>query len=384
MNNKELVKKAFEVANEYKTVYANGMFGQPITNNIIEQKARQLPKWYTKERQEYLYSLVGQGYFGFDCVCFIKAILFWGWNGDASDVNGGAKYNGSTDYSEEQLLNKCTEVSDDFSNIEVGEYLYMRGHCGIYIGNGKAAECTPKWKNGVQITAVHNIGKINGLNGRYWEKHGKLPNVEYLQEINKQQYKTNEIVMFKGGKQYNNAYTSVGIERKAGLAKITKYYDEEGSKHHYHLIGEKNGSNVYGWVDEENIEPIKEEDLVVKKDLIDVDGIWGKDTTLKTQKVFKTVVDGIISKQNVNSKQYLQNASETSWQFVESNKATGSNLIKAIQRLVGADVDGKCGRGTIKAMQNFLNRNGFSVGNADGYMGEKTVKGWQNYINSRL
>lgn len=197
-------------------------------------------------------------------------------------------------------------------------------------------------------------------------------------------YKNGEIIMFKGGKQYNNAYATIGTDRKAGLAKVTKYYDEEGSKHHYHLIGEKNSSNVYGWVDEENIEPVKKEDLVVKKDLINVDGIWGKDTTLKTQKVFKTIVDGIISKQNVNSKQYLQNVSETSWQFVESNKATGSNLIRAIQKLVKADVDGKCGRGTIKAMQNFLNRNGFSVGKVDGYMGEKTVRGWQNYINSRL
>jgi N-acetyl-anhydromuramyl-L-alanine amidase AmpD len=46
----------------------------------------------------------------------------------------------------------------------------MRGHCGVYIGDGKVVESTPIWKNGVQITA---------LSARKWLKHGKLPYVEY-------------------------------------------------------------------------------------------------------------------------------------------------------------------------------------------------------------
>lgn len=196
-------------------------------------------------------------------------------------------------------------------------------------------------------------------------------------------YKNGEIVMFKGGKQYNNAYATVGTDRKAGLAKVTKYYDEDGSKHHYHLIGEKNGSNVYGWVDEKDIEPVKIEQMEVKKDLIKVNGIWDKDTTFKSQKVLKTGVDGIVSKQRTKFKEYLLNVSEESWEFVDKS-SNGSALIRAIQKLVGADVDGICGKGTITAIQNFLNKKGFNVGKADGYMGKKTVTGWQNYINSRL
>ena len=31
----------------------------------------------------------------------------------------------------------------------------------------------------MQVTAVHNIGKRNGYNGRKWTKHGKLPRVDY-------------------------------------------------------------------------------------------------------------------------------------------------------------------------------------------------------------
>ncbi|MBR5785340.1 MAG: hypothetical protein IKY41_01400, partial [Clostridia bacterium] len=160
MTNIELANKAKEVAINYKTVYANGMFGQPITDSIIQQKAKQLSHWYTASRRDMLYGLVGQGYFGFDCVCFVKSITFWDWNGNADSVNGGAKYDGSTDYTEDGLLDKCTNVSDDFKNIEIGEYLWTDGHCGIYIGDGLAVECTPKWDNGVQITEVTNVGLL--------------------------------------------------------------------------------------------------------------------------------------------------------------------------------------------------------------------------------
>ena len=58
----------------------------------------------------------------------------------------------------------------------------MPGHIGVYIGDGLAVECTPKWDNKVQITAVANIGKKAGYNSRKWTKHGKLPYVEYVVE----------------------------------------------------------------------------------------------------------------------------------------------------------------------------------------------------------
>ena len=44
-----------------------------------------------------------------------------------------------------------------------------------------AIECTPKWQNKVQITAVGNLGKKPGYNTRTWQKRGKMPYVEYGQ-----------------------------------------------------------------------------------------------------------------------------------------------------------------------------------------------------------
>lgn len=180
MTNKELSEKALDAAKNYKTVYANGMFGSPLSEEIITQKTRQLPNWYTPDRLASLRALIGKGYFGFDCVCFIKALL-WGWNGDASKTYGGAVYesNGVPDIDEGTMLKKCSDVSADFSDIMPGEYLWMQGHCGIYAGDGLAVECTPKWENGVQITAVANMGGKYGYNNRTWTVHGRLPYVTY-------------------------------------------------------------------------------------------------------------------------------------------------------------------------------------------------------------
>lgn len=180
LDNTQFKYKLIEAASDYKSVYANGMFGQPITESIIAQKAKQLPNWYTAKRQQELRALIGQGYFGFDCICLIKGIL-WGWNGNLSATNGGAVYesNGVPDVTEYGMLQLCSDVSDNFNSIEVGEYLWTDGHCGVYIGDGLAVECTTRWDNCVQITAVANISSQGGFEERIWKKHGKLPYVTY-------------------------------------------------------------------------------------------------------------------------------------------------------------------------------------------------------------
>lgn len=117
---------------------------------------------------------------------------------------------------------------------------------------------------------------------------------------------------------------------------------------------------------------------------ISVDGEWGKNTTKATQKVLGTPVDGIVSKQIKSCQKYLEACLTSSWEFKTSGYAGGSSMVKAIQKLVGAGVDGHAGKNTVIAMQKFLNNKGYSCGAADGYMGPKTVKAWQKYINSRL
>nr|DAH13029.1 MAG TPA: N-acetylmuramoyl-L-alanine amidase [Caudoviricetes sp.] len=114
-----------------------------------------------------------------------------------------------------------------------------------------------------------------------------------------------------------------------------------------------------------------------------IDKKWGPATTRASQKVLGTYIDGIVSKQSKRAKKYLPNVSTASWKFV-NNPGKGSNMVRALQRLVGASVDGRCGPGTVAALQRFLKSKGYYSGAIDSKMGPGTVGGWQRYINSRL
>ena len=180
---KAIVDWHIYAATMVKTIYGYAMYGWRVTTSNINIKAKQnLNGWYTPEHIATLKEVANQKppVWGFDCVNTTKGIL-WGWTGDESKDKGGAVHgsNGVPDTNADGMIQQCYDVSTDFSKIEIGEGLWLKGHWGLYIGNGLAVECTGRWKNGVQITAVHNIGKKAGYNGRLWTKHGKLPWVDY-------------------------------------------------------------------------------------------------------------------------------------------------------------------------------------------------------------
>ena len=126
-----------------------------------------------------------------------------------------------------------------------------------------------------------------------------------------------------------------------------------------------------------------------EKDKLKPDGKWGKDTTRKSQEVFGTTVDGIVSNQKLTCKTYVPNVSTNSWEF-KLICTKGSSLIKAIQKFLKdkgyytGKIDGWCGKGTVKAIQQFLKDLGYYTGKIDGKMGKQTVIAWQKYINSKL
>lgn len=183
MSNKRLIELLWYIVNECKTIYGYAMYGWQITSDTIAIKARQnLNGWYIKAHIDGLKKVANEDppVWGFDCVNLLKGIL-WGWTGDTSKTYGGAVHgaNGVPDTNANGMIQLCYDVTTDFSHIEPGEGLWLEGHWGIYVGNGLAIECTGRWANGVQVTAVHNLGKRDGMNGRYWTKHGKIPWIEY-------------------------------------------------------------------------------------------------------------------------------------------------------------------------------------------------------------
>ena len=179
MRARELAEKAKEIAMHRKSLYVLGCYGAPMTASNKERYCNNLPYNKKPDRTAKIRAASADT-FGFDCVCLIKAIL-WGWTGNAAHEYGGAAYesNGVPDINADRMIGVCGDVSADFEDIRVGEVVWRSGHIGIYIGDGLAVECTHRWNDGVQITAVHNIGAKSGYNGRVWTKHGKLPYVTY-------------------------------------------------------------------------------------------------------------------------------------------------------------------------------------------------------------
>lgn len=127
---------------------------------------------------------------------------------------------------------------------------------------------------------------------------------------------------------------------------------------------------------------------------IAIDGSWGKETTRAAQKVFKTVIDGIVSNQPFKNRIHLPACHLDSWEFWETRNRyqSGSDLIRAMQQWLkkkgkykGAE-DGWCGEDTIKGLQKFLKvSEKKKIGTSERYViGEKTVQAFQKWLNEKL
>lgn len=169
MNNTDFIKVLQKIVNT-KTIYVLGGIGQPLTASAKLALTQQYDYNRTNGRKYTIYAC-SEDTFAFDCVGLIKSVL-WGFCFDETAYLGGAKYNsnGVPDIGADMMISKCNEISYDFSKITEGEAVWLDGHIGVYIGNGKVIECTPSWKDCVQVT---------DLTQRRWVKHGKLPYITY-------------------------------------------------------------------------------------------------------------------------------------------------------------------------------------------------------------
>lgn len=196
----DFINKAKDIAKNYKTLYVMGCFGAPL--NATNKKRYTTNSSYNKQAdRKNMINAASSDTFGFDCVCFIKGIL-WGWKGNKNHIYGGADYtsNGVPDFGADDSMKYCTNVSTNFSKVDVGEIVWMKGHVGIYVGNSEIVECAPAFKNKVQITK---------LSQRKWLKHGKLKYIDYSSAsyYPKSSYKGTSIVEALNKLKINSSYS---------------------------------------------------------------------------------------------------------------------------------------------------------------------------------
>lgn len=168
ITSKEFIERLVMLT-ELPTLYVKGGIGRPLTD---ENKKKAIEQYsYNKGREKKIMS-ASSATFGFDCIGSVKSVL-WGFDGDITKPLGGAVYesNGYKDVTEKGFLDTyCVSVSGNMNNITPGEFLWMRGHCGVYLGNGEVFEATPYYKDGAQITK---------LTLRKWLNHGLIEGIAY-------------------------------------------------------------------------------------------------------------------------------------------------------------------------------------------------------------
>lgn len=183
-----------------------------------------------------------------DCSGLIKGIL-WGY-----PQNGKYKNNNVLDINADTMITKCSSVTSNFSNIQKGWLVWMKGHIGIYIGEGIVIESSPIWENGIQKTYCRgtNYKNINNLKERTWTKCGKFDiYVDYGTSSNE------DAVIYRLNKTVN-VYLSA-VNAKDNIGAITTY--QAGEYYIYKVSNgminiTKNKGNPGGWInsiDNQNI-----------------------------------------------------------------------------------------------------------------------------------
>lgn len=139
-----------------------------------------------------------------DCSGLIKGTL-WGYPNNGKYGHIYPDVNANT-----IMSTYCYKQSSDFSKISKGEFVWMNGHIGVYIGNGKVCECSPKWENGIQIT---------NLKARKWAKHGYSKWLDYSSNSNISSSKTwdieaiaREVINGKYGNGHETRKRNIGCD----------------------------------------------------------------------------------------------------------------------------------------------------------------------------
>lgn len=133
------------------TVYIWGGIGEFLTEELISAKAALYPEVYTKEYRERLHNYIGKEVRGFDCSGLINHFRMGGL--EHFQMQEKLDWNSGVLWEKAKRKGRIESLPE-----EKGICLYLPGHVGIYIGDGRVIEATsnPKFGNGVVETRVED------------------------------------------------------------------------------------------------------------------------------------------------------------------------------------------------------------------------------------
>lgn len=177
------------------------------------------------------------GVLSFDCIGLVKSVINDPTIAVRTEPVGFYVKPGQVipDTTELGILELCTDqVWGNFTKMTPGEYLYMQGHGGVYVGDYvdgsgvvNTIECTGAFGGGVVSSYTDKYGRRfdhkGGSQVMAWEAHGKLSRyIDYTAKSEEEEPKKEEESMFKDVPKTDKYYPIYKAMVKAGIMNIDK------------------------------------------------------------------------------------------------------------------------------------------------------------------
>lgn len=217
MTNLELVEYYKQYIGHEK--YAKAMADYLLTESEINKQANRsgsVGDWYKKPNKinpnltnkQYLMQFTNGKWYGGDCVCSIKGVLFYGNRYGGPNHN----YNSEYDFSIKEMADACTDkkTKADFAKAEVGEFMWNAdySHCALVSKKGSMdTECAP---------SLDGVAEVKFDYQPDWSGCGKLPWVEYVSDVQPVPaiVKAGDVVIIAKGAVYGGSAKGTPIPSK--------------------------------------------------------------------------------------------------------------------------------------------------------------------------